>query len=319
MQRRRPSEDELDAIVKLRQSGASWLEIQRETLIPRRTAKLAYEGWERQQSTRELQKVRMEVAADEFRRHIDTLTKFASVFLHNINVRGSPGEMTTADAALDDLWRMDILGEQEPSRLQGAEKDKYEHRIIRQNLMLFRSLYDHTGGVVRWEALDEWKSAWNRCVATLALLRKQGRELLDNYLRQEPRLKEKVDMGAGATDALELMLGGLLWAVWQAIRTGKYKDGYPLFRASEGSGFVEVTTSEGTPALRLKFSEHAPAAKAATVCTNAARTLCSRDTGVQLDRELASLQKIIDEIEEMLDPLVLRPLILKTRCELCPV
>ena len=319
MQHRRPSSDELDTIIKLRQSGAGWLEIQRKTAIPRRTAKLSYEEWERQQALRELLQVRREVAADEFRWHIDSLTKFASVFLQNLNVRGSPSDMTNADSVLDDLWRMDALGEQKSARLYDLGNEKNEHRTIRQNLMLFKSLNDHTSGAVQWEALVKWKDAWNRCAATLALLRRQGRELLDNSLRQEPSLKEKVDMGAGATDALELMLGGLLWAVWQAVRTGKYKDGFPLFRASESLGFVEVTTSEGTPSLRLKFSEHAPAEKVSVVCTNVARIMCKGDTVGRLDRELAILQGRINEIADMLDPLVLRPLILRTRCGLCPV
>jgi hypothetical protein len=319
MQRRRPNDDELNNIIKLKQSGASWLEIQRETTIPRRTVKLAYEAWERQQSMRELMQVRREVAADEFRRHIDRLTRFSAAFLDNLSVRGAPAEMSSADAALDEFWRRDVFGEHGQGNLHAGLNENNDHRNMRQNLMLFKALNEHTRGAIRWEHLDKWKDSWNQCAMTLMLLQKQGRELLDSYLMREPALREKVDMGRGATDALELMLGGLLWAIWQAVRFEKYKDGFPLFMASERVGFVEVTTSEGNPAIRLKFSEHAAAGKAAVVCNNAARALCKGDTVSRLEQELDAIQKSVGELEEMLNPLALRPLILKTRCILCPV
>ena len=48
MKRRRGiTEDELNQVIKLREAGANWLTIQKETEIPRRSAKLFYEKWKK--------------------------------------------------------------------------------------------------------------------------------------------------------------------------------------------------------------------------------------------------------------------------------
>ena len=71
MKKREFTDEEWALILKLKQSGASWLKIQDETGIPRRTIKRAYEEWESTKSYDELKQARIHVAGEEFRDHID--------------------------------------------------------------------------------------------------------------------------------------------------------------------------------------------------------------------------------------------------------
>ena len=63
MRKRYVSDDELNQIIKLKQAGASWLNIQNQTGVPRRSAGKSYEGWQRSQSIEELKAARVNVAA----------------------------------------------------------------------------------------------------------------------------------------------------------------------------------------------------------------------------------------------------------------
>lgn len=75
------SESQLESVIQLRQRrGYSWLRIERETHIPRRVAKREYLRWEQQQAREDLQTARREVAAEEFREHLDALLDLAVEF-----------------------------------------------------------------------------------------------------------------------------------------------------------------------------------------------------------------------------------------------
>ena len=63
------SNSQLEQVLSLRQNGLSWVKIQRETGIPRRIARRDYE--ESQQ--RQLESARKDVAAQEYRLHLDLL------------------------------------------------------------------------------------------------------------------------------------------------------------------------------------------------------------------------------------------------------
>jgi len=318
MRRRDLSDEELDIVVNLRQSGASWLNIQRQTRIPRRAAKRAYEEWERKQSLDDLKIVRINVVTEEFHKHLHALIKMSDSLVDYLPESPLFDETRSADEFLNGLWMRDIEGTELdlPWRLRG---DKVQRRIIRQNLMLFKSLQDHTYRDIRWQALEAWKQAWNKGIEILAELRAESHKIIENILKQEPKLEDRIKKESADIDTLEGMVKGVVKAIWQGILNGKLEQGYELVRTRvSDQQAAEVTFGDKASIIVLAFIDKGLAEKVASVCRWAAKNLCKGDIVQRAASEIRTMRQSIRELEEMLDPLILRPIVLRTKCELCP-
>jgi len=319
MKRKELSDSELDLVIKLRQGSASWLGIQNKTGIPRRVAKRVYENWEHSQSLEELKAARRDVAGEEFRKHLRCLTLLAECLLDCLCVPSSPNETRNADEFLGQLYLRDIYQEAETGGTSWPGGEKETRRIQRQNQMLFKSLQSHTRQEVHWEALEEWKQAWNACIKALNGLRTEASEVVENILNQKPNLKNKVQKGSGKKDAVKRMMKGVLATIWSNTLVGNLDQGTAFARTIlHGQGATEVTFGERDLTVGLIFTEKDLAEEVTGVCNWAAQNLCIRDTVQRVANEVCTMQTRIDELEVMLDPLVLRPLLVRTRCDLCP-
>ena len=63
------SDEQLTQLINLKRAGSSWVKIQRETGINRRTAKRAYDKWHRSQNLDVFKEARKDAAAQAFRVH----------------------------------------------------------------------------------------------------------------------------------------------------------------------------------------------------------------------------------------------------------
>lgn len=318
MRRRDLSHKELAKVITLRQENATWLKIQRETGIPRRIAQRAHEQYLRSQAREELKAARKEVAAEEFRTHLSLLTGFAESIILSVCIPASANEKRDAKEVLSMIWQRDRLHEVDfiPA-IDPTESGK--RRAALQNQMLFESLQAHTHGKVRWQALDEWEKAWNTCKSDLAKFREEGHEILLNILNQKPKLIDKIMEGSGKKNAMERMMDGVFHIVWLCIVVGKPHEEFPLVRAiSRSDGMTEVLFGDRNLNLGLIFTEADLAKEVAKVCKWVAENLYQRNTTSAVANQVNIMQERIKELEEMLDPLMLRPLILNTRCDLCP-
>jgi len=108
MRKRSLSEDELNQVIRLKQSGASWLKIQNETKIPRRTAKNAYQLWHQNRSLEELKNVRMSVATVEFQNHMNDLIRLAEAFVDYLHILPSSNTIENSEQILSTLWVQDM-------------------------------------------------------------------------------------------------------------------------------------------------------------------------------------------------------------------
>lgn len=317
MRRRDLSHNELAKVIRLRHENASWLKIQRETGIPRRIAQRAYEQYERSQAREELKAARKEVAAEEFRTHLDLLTGFAESIVLTICIPSSPKETRHAKDVLSMLYERDRLHEVDfiPA-IDPTERGK--RRAALQNQMLFESLQAHTYGKVRWQALGEWEEAWDTSRENLIKLGEEAHEVLSNILDQKSKLTDRIVKGSGKKDAIERMVDGVLHVVWASI--GKPGQNIPFVRAmSRSDGMTEVIFGEGNLTLGLIFTEVDLAEEVAKACKWAAENLRKGNTTSAIVKPVSIMKERIKELEEMLDPLRLRPLILGTQCNLCPV
>lgn len=327
MRRRDVSPEELARIIRLRQIGTSWLKIQRETGIDRRIAKRAYEEWGRSQSREELKAARKDVAAEEFRNHLRSLIRLAELLVGTLDIPQPSPDPVSAKEVLRSLLQRDIAGEYEaygepdvPYR--GLAIIYRPETLLRQNKMLFDSLKAHTQEKLEWwETLDEWGKARDTCTTAQGKLTEEITKTLLNILNQKPKLTDRIVKGSGKKDAMERMVDGIVHAVWERILAGN-PDQPPLIEAiSRADGMTEVLFGEHGLGLGLIFTETNLAKEVGNTCIWAAKNLCIREKEniVQLLVDnVSTMRKAIKDLTEKLNPLVLRPLILSTRCDLCP-
>jgi hypothetical protein len=318
MRRRFISEEELIRVVKLKQAGASWLRIQNETGIPRRLAKKAYEEWERAKSGEEIRKARTEIAAEEFRYHLEDLIAIAQALVSCLHVPGPMGEMGDADKVLHTLWKTDIRKEH-----RAFSGTAGEEQIMRENRMLFRSLQEHTREKVRWEALEEWKEALSDYAVCCGALRAESRRVVESILNQDRGFRGKLLATGKGEKHVEEMAEGVVEALWRAVLAGEPGEvNNFILTKSFIKGTVTVFFGKEASIISLRFDDGDFAEKVADVCRLAASNVSMGKKSSLLGdikRAMDIMEKGVKELEEMLNDLVLRPVILRTRCELCPV
>ena len=313
MRRRPVASSELARITTLRQQGASWLKIERDTKIPRRAAKRAYEDSERGKSADELKLARTEVARDEFRKHLGQLAKVAERLATGLKPPNWPTEKRPAA----DWWQQLWSGED----VTGLASD--ERLVLRHNLMLLDALKSHTEGKVRWNTLEEWRGEWDACVVTLGELSIRTRELLKDIMKQTPETKSRKASGLDEK-TIDQMIEGTLAVLWDNLL-----DGDPRMAQQQveirpaGPGKTFVVFGDRAARATITLIDKSKAEKIEGLCKWVLNNLNIEDEGRSLIGRLSAavtqMREKQQEMEEMLDPLILTPLLLKTRCSLCPV
>lgn len=313
------SAEQLDRVISLRKAGSSWLGIEDSTGISRRVAQRAYTQWDRARSAEELKTARREVAKGEFERHLDALTWMADRLVDYISVPQSPSITVDAETYLSKFYEADIPG----LLTSGEQQDRSDREIarsVRRSKMLLNSLQEHTRDKVSWESLAEWKQAWDYLKGLAPELREVVDKALRDGIRTVPGLIDQMEEGSTQENALGIMVSPVGKAVWRGIVTGNRDDASTLFEIRpdmEGSG--EVMRLEYAGDLVLKLKERDLAEKIVNVCRGVVESIWSHDIVNKIETEVRRMEGAAQELETGLDPLVLRPMILRTRCELCPV
>lgn len=322
MRRRYVSDEELTQVIKLKQNGASWLRIENETGIPRRTAKNAYDEWVSTISREELKKARTAVAEEEFRMHMDDLVSLAEALVDSFYIPTPVSKVEDANEAFENLWRKDIR----QGRKTGTG-EKEERRVVRQNKMLYQALQEHTDKVVRWEAVEEWKQGFNEYLEHCGSLQKEVRNVTVNMLEHKAELKNKIEAKRDGKQIVENMERGVVEALWRGIRFGdtnieKIKDNMYIQVRSRGSGIHEISFGKDASFTTISVKEEELGAEIAKFCRVVADNICIGKKSYLLHNIAADINKMeecAEELETSLDELALRPAILRTKCYLCPV
>ena len=93
------------------------------------------------------------------------------------------------------------------------------------------------------------------------------------------------------------------------MRTGSYSRGK----------YISVIMGEGETQVQLPFEKKGLAENIANEVRTVADNLGSTSIALQAASEVRTMRARIAELEETLYPVMLRPIILYTRCDLCPV
>jgi len=304
------TDEELNQIIKLTQSGASWLRIQDQTGVPRRTARNAFKEWEHTKTLEELKNARVDVAADELREHIDQIMSI--VDLLSINLRGlSIKEVSLkADDFLFSLWvKKPIPPEGLPPDKNREEREN--RRLKREFQMLLSSLQHHTREKVNWELLEQWKRAWDKCKDDLSNLLKDSKIIEDELIAQDTTgIIDNINKKREINTAYEETAKAGIDVIWQNIIDGTFDTEnlslnitYDIFNGAVG---LLIDREE------YKNLEQILKPVADQFCKNNKKRIRI------LTDDVLKINEITNKLDEMLNPLVLRPLILHTKCEICP-
>lgn len=318
MKKRELSPTELKEVVQLRQLGARWTEIEQETKVERRAAKRAYEEWGKDKEMKEQQAVRFRVAAEAFHEHMGDLMRLAESLVSALRVPKTLRGLENADGVLDHLWMKSIQGELEPFP---TSSDDIE-RVVRRNKMLLKSLQEHTRDKVRGQALEEWKEARNSAVKHSKELRLKATEVIRNNLNNCLGLEKRIKTAIGDNDVIEKIADGVIENIWRGTLTGNREEIHVVKGASvTREGQVWLTFHESDSETRFYLNDVELAKEVLSMCRQVVTNLregTESDLVRKLTDEVSQMQARTRELEESLDELVLRPIILHTRCDLCP-
>ena len=288
IKRIRLSTQQLDKVVRLRQAnGYSWLGIQNKTGISRRIAKREYLLWEQNQAREYLQTVRKDAAAEEFKRHLQMLLELAGQFA--LILRGPD----SSDTIQGDQVFSDRIHFLKGFRDIQDEMLSVEGLTPRQRWWLYESLRSHTRESVPWDKLDYWKNQWNRSLDELQRLRGKMRlhclqELLSELTDSEFKSLENT--------------------VWEQAR----------LQISQGNFGPPAEDVFSRIIEDLQGTEAIPASELERACRGEVDRFLAEDEAGYARKALDRMSDAANQLTEALDDMKLRPVLLRTRCDLCP-
>ncbi|MBA7593041.1 hypothetical protein ES708_35251 [subsurface metagenome] len=210
----------------------------------------------------------------------------------------SPKDAGDAEAVLTPLW--------------GKER-----QAIRRNKLLFESLREHAGEKGWWVAFKEWQETWNTCKKAREEIRGEAYEMVRNLINQKADLKEEVERKSSkGRDVIGRIADDVLWTVWWAV-TGDIPVEEIKFQAEDNRVIVE-TGRQTFYEFGEKLGEVSLGPDMLGVCEPSFETLYQSFISKGISEMLDTMRGKIDKIGDSLDPSILRPQILRTRCELCP-
>ncbi len=317
MRRRFVSEADRDTVIGLRKSGAGWLKIQEMTGIPRRTAKSIYNDWQKSQAAEEVITARRQVAAEAFNLHMRDLIVLAREITTSL-VAPALSDRRNGGQVLDNVFEKDIRGNtREASTFSFTKRDTAT--TIRQNHILFDSLKQHTQYRVNWSSLDSWLAArddWH-----------SGREQLEVAVSR--LVREMVNKHGGGSVGSTLrhpgtndkMVRGIIETTYYALVDNEFQEPDKYIKAKGLQTSCAIFFGGDTSDTELVIEDTKIAVIIAGYCKDIVKLLFAQQESLIIENMAASLARMREahnELTDKLDELRLTPIILQTKCDICP-
>ncbi len=304
-------EEILQKVIALREGHSSWIKIQKEAKIDRRTAQRAYLRWERSKSIDELKAARKGTAETEFRNHLHYLVTLAEVLAQTLDIPGRPNVTTSAGEILENIWENNRL------KNYSVYGVKYVRASSEARSLLLASLKTHTSAKVRWDALEDWEEAWDECIYVIKELRQRTHGVLHNILEQY-KFMEKLKKGSKKQDIFEQLVSGVFYTVWEQILHPYDKEQFPILEIeSRSDGRNQILFGQGKFVAGIVLDTDM-CKQVAEFSKLAAKSLLLSTELEAINSLIETMQERIKELQHSLNPLLLGPLIMSTRCDLCP-
>ena len=323
------TEEQLYRVAELRALEHTWSFIGRELGVHRQILKREYLIWANAQVAQQLTAVRQDVAEEEFRRHLDLVCALAQELVDRLETlivspRGVEGEDLFSPA----------VNSTAPLRSPGTDLLPQEpsQRFQRERRWVYDALQMHIGASEWKDRLGDLQGQLRRCLTKRAALSRrvnQAAAELSRSAAQQAGGGEQPQGRVGRT------LVGLVWDVVIEV-TARYsvEEGMSdskwqrvvdsAWRAANAIRVVPVANSsswdiliDGRGVLPHLPSEQG-ALEASRKCDSVVRALLLGDEAKHLTFSLRRLADQARPFVDQLDPIRLRPLLLRTRCYLCP-
>lgn len=311
------SEDKRSQILSLRKSGASWLKIESVTDVPRRTAKRIFEEWQQARSIEGIETARHEVAAESFKSHMQSLISLAQEICR-ATVIPELADHRSGRQVIDGIFDADIRGMQINNVFPSLTKKDIK-TINRQNRILLDSLKHHTRETLDWSILEQWAEArqsWQSGMEELETVAAgliTGAMSFPRYAHIFPSYKNKEQVKQIAKGVAETAYYGLV--------SGKRAGASDLIIIRQLQKRYAVLFGGNVSVTELAVETDFLADGLSRICRDIIKMLFDgQDTGIvdSLYRSLDIMMSIHNDLEDKLDELRLTPIILKTRCDICP-
>lgn len=267
------------------------------------------------------EEVRKQALTDDLQKHLNDLIEFAASLRGHLTIPKAATDDRDITEVLDPLLPKDL-----PQGLDSASRKarREQRQTDRQNRMLLMSLREHTRGKGWWQAFEEWQQAWDTCKKGLGEVNKHVPKMVEDLLNQQKaNLKEEIEKVTGKDDVLERIVDGVILAAWH-VATASNPDEelkFRKFRVLLEGQLLRIVS--GSYYLNLIFKPEAIEAaqfrEVAAVCNHALQKLYPRYMVDEILGMLHRMDEKIEIIDDALDPFILRPLLVRTRCDLCPV
>ena len=347
MRRRvRLSEQQLLKVQELRSTRSSWSAAERELGINRQIIKREFEAWEKLHGIRDLMTLRREVAGADFGRHLEELTTLGDELANDLEsmleARWVSAPQPLFDQVLDQdrpIVQSDDATEHPTLVVQGtrAPSDgrlrRLHGRLRRRRRSVFDGLETHLQ-VTSWPPLVQ---------QLLKTRRNAGLELVE-IERHAHASGDPLSRVSGVTEPLANQLLDMLWdalvelatcseaplmpsmSAWKDIITAVWPFTEGVFLANwlinmiqvdeHGKGFGVDTDSKF---VIPRFGNREEAEQVVRESRLRLESMLLSEQARRLDARLQEAVQIIEPMTALLDEVRLRPLLLRTRCDLCVV
>lgn len=315
------SAEELNQITKLKEAGASWLRIQQETGVPRRSGKLAYEKWQQSQSMDELKEARVNMATELFKAHMNALVNLAGYLTANLAM--PPSTQAKAEDFLTSLLENEITGQPSFYDLPQTNDRHRRKSTLRNNRLLLKALQEHTRENVRWGNLADWKKAWDDFKELFGGIRELTSREIGKIAKDRKEIFARIEHEGGNTDAVGCIVDTIVEAVRHDAMENDFGLDEPLVRiglANNAPARMVITRIDNKEIF--KFTDQALAEEVLDIFNSANTTIRVMITMTRKNaiREAVNkMQLAIEELDKVLNPVALYPILLRTRCDFCPV
>ena len=330
MKKREITPGELKKIIDLRHLGSNWTKIEVETNVERRAARRAFEEWEHDNEIRERNAVRFRVAAEAWHEHMNDLVNLASCLVSKLSLSPAMADLEkNSEQFFSSLWKEDLLqrylSPETGEKIYPGDQSTY----WREQQLLFESLKVHTEGKVRWEVLDNWKVARDKCADIVPKLRNEITAVVDKSISQQKMagtMQQVKKLMAKDMDSKKRIEDIILNHLWQSVYWDKMYPESPRFVTEiEGKNMSIISRdidvrSRDVTVFTFADPNHKSSVENLTRLFNSTVDALIKGGEVQsLSNEVGNIKKAYKEIGEMLTPVKLKPMIINSRCELCPV
>ena len=288
----------LKEVLELKQLGATWSAIERETGVDRRVAKTVFDEWEANRENEEVKKARSRVAAEVFHQHMESLIEFADSLAGFLPTPSMLRDKGDAEAVLTPWWGSDP-------------------RTIHRNQLLFQALRQHTGDKGWWLTFKEWQVEWDNCKMVLDVVRKEAYEVVRNLINRNAGLKEEVERKSSqGMDVMKILVADLFHSVEWAFGEGKITEELPLHFLFNRFTLV---TEDYDYDFNFELSNVSLGPDILKEIKTSIRTLGQSYSDKGISEKLDTLQGKNVKLGNSLDSLILRPVIIRSWCDLCPI